>query len=363
MLLVGTKNGLFALSSGDRKAWTLEATGLQGTRVFNAVLDQRNAARLFAADNGDFFGAHLRYSDDYGRTWSEPATGLQFPADSGRKLNNVWVIVPGRADQPGTVFAGVDPASLWRSDDNGATWELVQGLENHPTREQWNPGAGGLCLHSIVPDHSRPERMWVAISAVGCLQTDDGGESWSFKNRGVRAEFSPERYPEFGQCVHRLLQHPTRPDTLYQQNHCGVYRSDSAGEQWQEITGELPSDFGFPFALDSHNPDTVFVIVERFGTHSQEPLGRHNVGDQFAVYRSTDGGNEWRPLTGGLPRGTGVRLGVLRHAMCTDTEDPCGVYVGTKTGQLFASADRGENWDLIADYLPPIYSVTATLAL
>ena len=353
VLSVGTKRGLFLLTSQDRKEWKIEETNLKGHRVYYAVLDQRRGRRLFAADNGDFFGSFLRYSDDFGQTWQEPEHGIQFPQESNQKLVNIWIIEPGRSDEPGVVYAGVDPASLWVSTDDGMTWEPNMGLLSHPTRERWEPGGGGLCLHTIVVDPSNADRMWVGISAVGCMRTDDGGKSWVFANRNTRADFLPTRYPEFGQCIHRFVQHPTRPNVLYQQNHCGIYKSTNAGEDWTDIQQNLPSEFGFPIALDQHNPDTVFVVVEN-------PSGRANIEKQFTVYRTQNGGEQWEPLTKGLPAGPGVALGVLRHAMCTDSVDPCGIYVGTNTGQLFASRDRGDNWNLIADFLPPIYSVTAT---
>ncbi|MBE3559312.1 MAG: exo-alpha-sialidase [Ktedonobacteraceae bacterium] len=353
VLAVGTKRGLFLLSTQDRVRWNVENTTLNGTRVFYAVFDQRAGYRLFATDNGDFFGTFLRYSDDFGQTWQEPRQDIQFSQESGLKLQNIWYIEPGRAEEPGMVYAGVDPASLWISGDGGETWEPNEALLRHPTREQWGPGAGGLCLHSIVVDYSNAARMWVGISAVGCLRTDDEGRHWTFANKNTRADFQPERYPEFGQCIHRLLQHPTKPDVLYQQNHCGVYKSLNAGEDWQDIRGNLPSDFGFPLGIDPHNPDTLFVV--------SETEGRHNFGKQFTVYRTENAGESWEPMTKGLPAGDGVRLGVLRHGLCTDQLNPCGVYVGTNTGQLFASNDRGENWRLIADFLPSIYSVSATV--
>jgi len=354
LVQVGTKRGLFLLTSRDRKTWEVEATALKGRRIFYATLDQRSGHRLFAAENGDFFGSFLRYSDDFGLTWHEPEQGIQFPEASQQKLNNIWVIEPGRANEPGTVYVGVDPASLWVSTDGGVHWELNAGLAEHPTRERWEPGAGGLCLHTIIADPTNASRMWVGISAVGCMRTDDGGQSWIFANKNTRAGFLPEKYPEFGQCIHRFVQHPAQPDVLYQQNHCGIYKSINAGDDWIDIQRDLPSEFGFPIALDIHNPDTVYVIVE-------EPDGRNNVSEQFTVYRTEDGGERWEPLTEGLPAGPGVRLGVLRHAMCTDGLDPCGVFVGTNTGQLFASNNRGDSWHLVADFLPPIYSVKATM--
>jgi photosystem II stability/assembly factor-like uncharacterized protein len=356
LVLVGTKRGLFLLTSQDREKWEVEATALKGYHIFNAVLDQRSGHRLFAADNGDFFGSFLRYSDDFGQTWHEPEKGIQFAESSQQKLNNIWVIEPGRPDEPGTVYAGIDPASLWVSNDGGVRWDLNAGLANHPTREHWQPGAGGLCLHSIIADPSNASRMWIGISAVGCMRTDDGGQSWVFANKNTRADFLPEKYPEFGQCIHRLVQHPTNPDMLYQQNHCGIYKTTNAGDDWIDIQQNLPSDFGFPIALDVHHPDTVYVVVE-------DGMGRNNISEQFTVYRTENGGEHWQSLTEGLPAGPGVRLGVLRHGMCTDGKDPCGVYVGTNTGQLFASNNRGDSWRLIADFLPPIYSVRATILM
>lgn len=354
ILCVGTKRGLFVLSSPDRRTWSVDRHALKGSRVYNAVLDSRNGRRMYAADNGSFFGSFLRYSDDLGETWQEPEVGIQFPEETGQKLEAIWLIQPGRPSEPNTVYAGIDPASLWESVDGGKTWTINEGLASHPTRDRWNPGFGGLCLHSIVPDASNLERMWIGISAVGCMRTDDGGRTWTHANRNTRADFQPDRYPEFGQCIHRLIQHPTEPDTLYQQNHCGVYKSDNAGDDWIEIRNELPADFGFPIAVDQHHPETIFTIVE-------DGEGRYNFDSQFVVYRSQDAGEHWERLTNGLPEGAGVKLGVLRHGMCADTQDPCGLYVGTNTGQLFASDDRGESWRLIADFLPPIFSVNATV--
>lgn len=356
IIAVGTKKGLFLLTSADRQSWDIKGPLLRGHRIYSAIIDPRNNYRLFAADNGDFFGSFLRYSDDFGETWLEPEHGLQFSQESGEKLNAIWLIEPGRTTEPGVLYAGVDPANLWISTDGGLNWELNDGLTTHPTRSRWEPGGAGLCLHSIIPDPSNADRMWVAVSAVGCLRTDDAGKSWTFANKNVRADFQPMNYPEFGQCVHHLIHNPTQPDVLYQQNHCGIYKSTNAGEDWIDIQQNLPSSFGFPMALDAHHPETLYTVVEDTET-------RQNIGDQFTVYRSENAGEHWEALTQGLPGGPGVGLGVLRQALCTDMKDPCGVYVGTTTGQIFASADRGENWQLIADFLPSIYSVTTTIFL
>ena len=354
LLSVGTKRGLFLITSRDRRTWKVDGPHLAGHRIFHAILDRRRGARLIAADNGDFFGSHLRYSDDFGQTWKDPRTGVAFPETSGLSLRNLWVVEPGRDSEPGTVYCGVDPAALFVSHDGGETWALNQGLQGHNTRGRWQPGAGGLCLHSIVVHPTNPRRMWVAISAVGVMRTDDGGQTWMFCNKGTRADFLPQKFPEFGQCVHRLLRHPANPDVLYQQNHCSVYKSANAGNSWTEIRANLPSDFGFPMALDVHHPETLYTVVE-------DPESRSNFGDQFTVYRTEDAGGRWQRLTKGLPKGPTVRLGVLRHGMCADTLDPCGVYVGTNTGQLFASRNRGDSWKMIADYLPSIYSVSAAV--
>ncbi|HZU13328.1 MAG TPA: exo-alpha-sialidase [Chloroflexota bacterium] len=350
MLLASTKRGLFLLSSEDRKEWQIDRHTMQGKVVYNAALDPRTG-RMFATDNNVFFGSKLLYSDDMGETWQEPARGIEFPEASGLALQNLWIIEPSE-DEPGRVYVGVDPASLWVSDDNGENWSMNEGLQSHPTRERWNPGNGGLCLHSIVRDHSDKDRMWIGISAVGCMRTEDGGKTWTHANKNTRQDFGPELYPEYGQCIHRLVQHPDKPDVLYQQNHCGVYMSENGGDDWIDIRNNLPGDFGFPIALDRHHPETLYTVVV-------EPWGRHNYGDQFTVYRSQDAGGSWESLSDGLPNGTGVKLGVLRHGMWADTADPCGVYVGTNTGQIFASDDRGDSWQMIADFLPPVNAVRA----
>src|SRR5262249_34878036 len=205
---------LFLLSSPDREHWEIHPTGLNTQRIFYATLDQRSGQRLFAAENGDFFGSFVRYSDDFGETWQKPERGIQFSAESGLSLTNIWVIEPGRPEEPGVLYAGVDPASLWMTTDGGVTWDCNAGLEQHPTREHWQPGNGGLCLHTIVADPSNRQRMWIGISAVGCLRTNDDGATWTFANPGTRADFMPEKYPEYGHCIHRFLQHSTRPEVL-----------------------------------------------------------------------------------------------------------------------------------------------------
>jgi hypothetical protein len=354
LLLVSTASGLFLCSSRDRKQWMIEETSLKNAKVYHAAFDPRNGYRLFASDNSANGGPVLRYSDDFGQTWREPRTPLRFPAESGWEIENIWLIEPGRTSEPETLYAGTAPAALWISRDRGETWEPDAALLHHPTRGEWIPGAGGMCLHSIVPDYDNPQRMWVAASSIGTLRTENGGKTWEHINKNVGAEHFPPPQPPFGTCVHRLIQHPTQPDVLYQQNHNGQYKSLNGGDDWISIQNNLPSYFGFPIALDRHRPETIYtaVVVDD---------GRYNVNNQFTVYRSTNAGEHWQELTEGLPGGEGVRLGVLRHGLCADTLDPCGIYVGTNTGQLFASNNRGDNWQQIADFLPRINAVTATV--
>ena len=304
--------------------------------------------------NGDFFGNYVKYSDDFGATWEKPERGIQFPEGGDLSLVNLWEIVPGRADEPQTLYAGVDPASLWESRDGGLTWSMNEGLANHPTRAEWNPGAGGLCLHTIVVDPANRDRMWIGISSVGCLRTDDGGATWNFVNKGTRAGFQPDMYPEFGQCIHRFVQHPTKPDVLYQQNHCGIYLTENAGDEWIDIQNNLPSEFGFPIVLDAQPSRDALHHRGGRGTR-QHRRALHGLAheERGRAVGAADQRPALRPR-----RAASACCGTA----CAPTRiDPCGVYVGTNTGQLFASNDTGDSWHLIADFLPSIYSVTAAI--
>lgn len=264
----------------------------------------------------------------------------------------VWNITPGRASEPGVLYAGAEPASLFKSTDRGESWQLVDGLFDHPQRAKWFPGNGGLCLHTILLDPANPDRMYVGISTGGCYRTDDGGQTWAPYNKNVRADFSPDPYPEYGQCCHKMIMHPDQPNMIYQQNHCGVYRSDDLGQNWIDIGGDkLPSRFGFPVAVHPHDPSTVYVVLE------QSDVYHMSIDSQLAVWRSRDRGENWERLTKGLPGQ--AHLVVLREAMATDDLDEAGIYIGTNTGQLFFSRDAGDHWELLADYLPPIQSVEA----
>ena len=340
-------------------------------------LDPRDQ-RLHAAVSHFVYGPTTHYSDDFGKTWTQAKQVplITRPSKSGRpastvdeafrseggedikdkpeKMVQVWNITPGRASEPNVLYAGAQPASLYISKDRGETWELNENLFDHPHRGKWNPGAGGLCLHTIILDPTNEKRMYIAVSAAGCYRSDDGGQTWNPFNKNVRADFHPEIYPEYGQCVHKMTMHPSNPNVLYQQNHCGIYRSDNAGEDWVDIgDGKLPSRFGFPIAVHPTDPRTVYVALEESDEY------RMSVDGKFSVWRSRDAGESWERKTKGLP--DKAHLVVLRDAMATDTFEDAGIYIGTNTGQLFYSRDSGDSWELMADYLPPIHSVEAAV--
>ena len=272
-------------------------------------------------------------------------------------MDRIWHIEPAGGSQPGVLYAGVQPAALFKSQDSGDTWDEIMTLSNHATRESWQPGLGGLCLHSIIIDRHQTGRMWVGISAVGVFGTHDSGETWQSLNQGVRADFLPQPFPEFGQCPHKVLAAPGSQDLLYQQNHCGVYRSGSGGKDWQDITQGLPSQFGFVLGLDPSDPQTLFVLPEDQVLGQDVGGGLRYVSEgKFRVYRSRNGGGDWEALTNGLPQ-ENCYLHALREGMATDALDPCGIYLGTTTGQIFYSRDRGDHWELLVDQLLPINSV------
>lgn len=352
LVLAGTRKGLFCLSSADRTRWETTGPMLAGKEINHAVRDARNG-RILATANDGWFGCEVVWSDSAGQDWTPAAQSPRFGKESGRKLDRIWHIEPGPVSEPDLVYAGVAPAALFRSVDRGEHWTEVTGLSEHETRPRWQPGAGGLCLHSIVVDPSDRQRMWVGISAVGVFMTVDGGETWALRNRGVRAEFLPDKYPDFGQCVHKLLAAPGRTETLYQQNHCGVYRSDNAGASWDEITTGLPSDFGFPLGVHPRDPQSLFVVPLQGGEFRCPPEAR------LRVFRSRDGGGTWQALVEGLPQAHAY-CEVFREGMATDGLDPAGIYFGTNTGKIFASIDEGESWAMIADNLPPVSSISVS---
>jgi photosystem II stability/assembly factor-like uncharacterized protein len=353
LLLAGTKKGLFLFTSADREDWRLSGPFQAGREINHAIYDSREGF-IYATANDSWFGCEVVRSADLGKTWQSAEENPAFSADSDLKLERIWHIEPGRANEPGVLYAGVAPAALFRSGDAGRTWSEVSSLSAHPTRSRWSPGAGGLCLHSIVLDRENPLRMFVGISAVGVFRSEDGGESWQTANRGTRAEFLPEKYPEFGQCVHKLLLADGKRPLLFQQNHCGVYRSENAGQDWMEITAGLPSDFGFPLAIHPREPETIYVLPLQGAEFRCPPDG------QLRVFRSRDGGGSWQALAEGLPQKEAF-AGVYREGMTTDSLNPVGIYFGTNTGKIFVSSDEGDSWRVLADNLPPVFSIATGL--
>lgn len=353
LLLVGTKKGAFILESdADRRDWSVRGPMCEGWPVHDMIVEPGSGA-ILAAAGSPWFGPAIWRSEDLGATWTHSSVGLTY-GDGGPSIPTVWSL----ASAPdGSLLAGVEPAGLFRSTDGGATWSHVAGLTNHPTRDSWQPGAGGLILHTIVPHPSDPARTWVGISAVGVFETRDGGASWEPRNRGVRADFIPEPEPVTGQCVHKLVMAGgDQPDTLYQQNHCGVYRSDDGGVTWIELTENgLPSEFGFPMVSHPRDPDTVWTIPL-----NGADKGRYVPDGRPAVWRTSDRGASWERHAEGLPEADAY-FTILREAMARDTRDPVGIAFGTETGQLWHSADEGRSWRLITDSLPEIWAVEAAV--
>ncbi|HSG48053.1 MAG TPA: hypothetical protein VLA43_09595 [Longimicrobiales bacterium] len=357
VLMVGTMKGAFLLrSDGSRGSWEMDGPHFPGEEVYALAMDQRSGGPvLWAAPGSAFFGTTLRRSDDLGATWSgKDERPVRFPEDSGLALNRIWQIQPGRHTEPDRLFLGVEPSCLFESGDGGESWAPVEGFLNHEHRPLWQPGNGGLCLHTILPHPRDPHRMLVAFSTGGVYGTDDGGASWAPRNRGVRAEFLPEKHPEFGQCVHKVAHHPSRPERLFLQNHWGLYRSDDWGDSWHDIANGVPSDFGFAMAVHPTEPDTVYIVP-------LEADGFRCTPDQkLRVYRTRDAGESWEALARGLPQEDAYET-VLRDALCTDTLSGAGVYFGTRSGKLYASRDDGDSWTLVRDGLPPVVCVKAAV--
>ena len=354
VLLVGTRKGGFVLtSSKGRKDWKLSGPHIKGHEVYHMDYDGRDGTIIASLSSGHW-GPTVAKSRDMGRSWKVSKTPPRFPKGSGLSVARIWQIRPGSEEEEGAVYAGVEPACLFRSEDGGERWEVNRALLKHPTRKRWQPGGGGLCLHTILPDARSPKRMHIAISAVGTMFTGDGGGSWEFQNRHVLVGYSPEKYPVFGQCVHKLASNPSEPNVIFQQNHFGVYRSDDGGKDWKDIGGNLPSRFGFPVAVDSVQRRRVYVAPLE-GDFSRIPPDGH-----FALWASDKGGGDWFRLDSGLPGFS--YFTVLRDGMVADQEDPCGLYFGTTTGHLYASRNQGDSWEKITDGLPPILSVSVSSA-
>ena len=355
IVLVGTMKGAFVLRSNkSRKKWDVGGPYSIGSPVYAMAFDQRQGRRrLWWAQQSFQWGTVLCSSDDYGKTVTEPETySVKFPPESQLTLKNIWQITPGRKEDPDTLYCGVEPAALFESHDAGKTWSPVEGLLNHPHRPKWVPGGGGMCLHTIVPDPANPKRMMIAISTAGAYRTDDGGATWQARNNGVRAEFLPDKYPEFGQCVHKVVQDGSRPERLFLQNHWGLYRSDDAGNSWKDIANGVPSDFGFCMAAHPHDPDTVYIVPIESDQYRCTPEGK------LRVYRTQNAGKSWEPLTRGLPQKNANET-VLRDALATDTCNPAGIYFGTRSGKVYGSSDDGKSWRAIIEGLPAVVCVKA----
>ncbi|MCG6990094.1 MAG: exo-alpha-sialidase [Gemmatimonadetes bacterium] len=359
VIMVGTTKGAFLFRSGAaRDEWEMDGPHFPGEEVYAIALDQRaGRRRMWAAPGSAFYGTTLRSSDDLGATWSgKEARSVKFPEASDLSLARIWQIRPGRDSEPERMFLGVEPTCLFESTDGGDTWAPVDGFLKHEHRPKWTPGAGGLCMHTILPDPSSEARMVVAFSTGGVYRTDDGGATWRPRNHGVRAEFLPDKHPEFGQCVHKVVHHPSRPERLFLQNHWGLYRSDNWGDSWQDIANGVPSDFGFAMAMHPHDADSVYIVPLEGDFFRCTPEAK------LRVYRTRDGGASWEALSRGLPQENAYET-VLRDALDTDGAETAGVYFGTRSGKVYASADEGASWTLVRDGLPPVVCVkAATLA-
>jgi photosystem II stability/assembly factor-like uncharacterized protein len=355
LMMVGTMKGAFLLrSDGARKNWEVGGPYFPGRAIYALAYDDRNGRnRLWAAVNSPHWGSYLSSSDDFGKNWTEPETyGVRFPEGSEISLKQIWQIAAGHKDEPDTLYCGVEPAALFKSTDAGTTWSIVKGLHDHPHRPQWMPGGGGLCLHTILPDPANNKRMHIAISTGGHYRTDDGGETWQARNVGVRAQFLPPEnwYPEFGQCVHKIVSHPSNSNRMFLQNHWGLYRSDDGGDSWQDIANGVPSDFGFAMEIDHRDPNTVFIIPLESDEFRCTPEAK------LRVYRTRSGGESWEGLTNGLPQENAFET-VLRDGMSGDSLTPMGLYFGTRSGKLFGSNDGGQSWKAIMDGLPAVVCV------
>jgi BNR/Asp-box repeat protein len=384
-VLVGTRKGAFILTSdGTRKQWDVSGPHFAGWEMYHLKGSPVEPNRIYASQTSSWFGQIIQRSDDGGNTWHQPGTPPGEPTttpdgmpkgesnkfvydtspETGKPLTThqhydgtqrpwefkrVWHLEPSLTD-PDTVYAGIEDAALFRSNDGGQTWQELSGLRD-VKGSLWQPGAGGMCLHTIVQDPSNPQRIYIAISAAGTFRTDDGGKTWLAINRGLKSKYElPDPDAEVGHCVHRIAMHPTRPNVLFMQKHWDVMRSDDAGESWHEISGNLPTDFGFPIDVHAHEPETVYVVPIKNDSEHFPPDGK------LRVYRSRTGGNEWEALTNGLPQ-RDCYVNVLRDAMAVDSLDPCGIYFGTSGGQVYGSANAGDSWTAIVRDLPPVLSV------
>jgi len=360
-VLVGTRKGAFVLTAdGNRRSWDVSGPHFAGWEIYHMKGSPADPDRIYASQTSSWFGQVIQRSDDGGRSWEPVGNEFAYDGVPGThqwydgtphpwEFARVWHLEPSRTD-PDLVHAGVEDAALFRSADGGKTWQELSGLRGHGSGPHWQPGAGGMCLHTILVDPSNPQRLFIAISSAGAFRTDDGGQSWKPINRGLVSEGIPDPRAEVGHCVHRLAMHPSRPNVLFMQKHWDVMRSDDAGETWREVSGNLPSDFGFPIEVHAHEPETVYVVPLKSDSE------RYPADARLRVYRSRSGGDQWEALTEGLPQ-SHCYVNVLRDAMAVDRLDPCGVYFGTTGGQVYVSADAGDRWSPIVRDLPPVLSV------
>jgi hypothetical protein len=379
-VLVGTRKGAFVLTAdGKRESWEVSGPHFAGWEMYHLKGSPADPNRIYASQTSGWFGQIIQRSDDGGKTWHQPGTppgelpapgppkaaSNKFVYDAAAKpltthqwydgtqhpweFKRVWHLEPSLTD-PDTVYAGVEDAAIFRSTDGGENWHELPGLRGHGTGPKWQPGAGGMCLHTIILDPKNPQRMWIAISAAGAFRTDDGGATWKPINRGLYSKYIPNPTAEVGHCVHHIAMTPKRPGVLFMQKHWDVMRSDDAGDNWKKISGNLPTDFGFVIDVHAHEPETIYVVpIKSDGEHF--PLD-----GKLRVFRSRTGGNEWEPLSKGLPR-KDCYVNVLRDAMAVDSLDKCGIYFGTTGGQVYCSADAGDSWNAIVHDLPAVLSV------
>lgn len=360
-VLVGTRKGAFILTSDEkREKWDVRGPHFAGWEIYHMKGSPVDPNRIYASQSSGWFGQVMQRSDDGGATWAPVGNEFAYEGEVGNHLwydgtprpwefKRVWHLEPSLTD-PDTVYAGVEDAALFRSTDGGATWGELTGLRGHGSGDKWQPGAGGMCLHTIILDPSNADRIFIAISAAGAFRTDDGGTTWMPINKGLRSSQLPDQDVEVGHCVHRIALHPSRPDVLFMQKHWDVMRSDNAGDLWREVSGNLPTDFGFAIDVHAHEPETVYVVPIKSDGEHYPPDG------MLRVYRSRTGGNQWEALTSGLPQ-KDCYVNVLRDSMAVDRFDSCGIYFGTTGGQVYVSSDSGDNWRTIVHDLPSVMSV------
>jgi photosystem II stability/assembly factor-like uncharacterized protein len=360
-VLVGTKKGAFVLSAdGKRQTWDVSGPHFGGWELYHVKGSPADPNRIYASQSSGWFGQVVQRSDDGGKTWMPAGNKFAYEGETGThqwydgtphpwEFKRVWHLEPSLTD-PDTVYAGVEDAAIFKSTDGAQTWAELPGLRNSSTGSKWQPGAGGLCLHSILLDPTNPDRMFIAISAAGAFRTDDGGKTWKPITKGLYSKFLPDPTAEVGHCVHHIAHHRSRPGVLFMQKHWDVMRSDNAGDEWTKVSGDLPTDFGFVIDVHAHQPETIFVVPIKSDSEHYPPDGA------LRVYRSKRGGHEWEPLTNGLPQ-KDCYVNVLRDAMAVDSLDDCGVYFGTTGGQVYGSSDGGDTWNAIVQNLPAVLSV------